>query len=101
MSLATRCVLPLALALALAAPTAEAASFVHEGRLDDRGQPANGRYDLTLSADGAAARGTTLAVPTAFASDAPSHDAVEAERRPLASSADGRFAIDLRFGGAR
>jgi hypothetical protein len=49
----------------------EAASFVYEGHLDDLGQPANGRYDLKLSAYGAAIQGTTLAAPIIFASDAP------------------------------
>ena len=39
--------LPLALGLVLAQPTL-AGGFVYEGRLDDRGQPANGRYDFQL-----------------------------------------------------
>jgi hypothetical protein len=66
MPLFTRCLLPCALALALATPMAHAASFVYEGRLDDLGQPANGRYDLKLSAYGDAALGATLAAPITF-----------------------------------
>lgn len=38
----------LAMALLLASGTATAGSFVYEGRLDDRGLPANGRYDFQL-----------------------------------------------------
>jgi hypothetical protein len=72
--------LVLALALALAAPMAHAASFVYEGRLDDLDQPANGRYDLKLSAYGAAALGTTLAAPITF-------EGVEVK--------EGRFRLDV------
>jgi len=54
------------IALAIAAPGAHAASFVYEGRLDDLGQPANGRYDLKLSAYGDPEQGVTLAAPLTF-----------------------------------
>jgi hypothetical protein len=80
MPLITRCLLPCALALALATPMAHAASFVYEGRLDDLGQPANGRYDLKLSAFGDAALGATLAAPITF-------EGVEVK--------DGRFRLDV------
>jgi hypothetical protein len=53
----------LSLLLLAALGPAQAAQFVYEGRLDDRGQPANGRYDLKLTAFGQAAGGTTLAAP--------------------------------------
>jgi hypothetical protein len=72
--------LALALALALASPTALAARFVYEGRLDDAGQPANGRYDLKLTAFGHAAQGATLAAPLTF-------EGVEVR--------DGRFRLDV------
>lgn len=38
-----------ALLLALAAAPLSAASFIYEGQLDDRGVPANGRYDVQLA----------------------------------------------------
>jgi hypothetical protein len=53
----------LSLLLLAALGPAQAAQFVYEGRLDDRGQPANGRYDLKLTAFGQAAGGTNLAAP--------------------------------------
>jgi hypothetical protein len=53
----------LSLLLLAALGPAQAAQFVYEGRLDDRGQPANGRYDLKITAFGQAAGGTTLAAP--------------------------------------
>jgi hypothetical protein len=53
----------LSLLLLAALGPAQAAQFVYEGRLDDRGQPANGRYDFKLTAFGQAAGGTTLAAP--------------------------------------
>jgi hypothetical protein len=53
----------LSLLLLAALGPAQAAQFVYGGRLDDRGQPANGRYDLKLTAFGQAAGGTTLAAP--------------------------------------
>jgi hypothetical protein len=68
------------IALLLAAPGARATSFTYEGRLDDLGQPANGRYDLRLSAYGDAAQGATLAAPITF-------DGVEVK--------DGRFRLDV------
>jgi hypothetical protein len=72
--------LALALALALVSPAALAARFVYEGRLDDAGQPANGRYDLKLTAYGHAAQGATLAAPVTF-------EGVEVR--------DGRFRLDV------
>ena len=76
--------LPFALALALGviAQPGHAASFVYEGRLDDLGQPANGRYDLKLTAYGDAAQGTTLAAPITF-------EGVEVR--------DGRFRLDVEL----
>jgi hypothetical protein len=70
------------IALAFAAPAALAASFTYEGRLDDLGQPANGRYDLKLSAYGDAGHGTTLAAPITF-------EGVEV--------IDGRFRLDVEL----
>jgi hypothetical protein len=70
----------LTLALALASPAAAAASFVYEGRLDEFGQPANGRYDLKLTAYGHEAQGATLAAPISF-------EGVEVR--------DGRFRLDV------
>jgi hypothetical protein len=72
--------LAVALAVALASPAALAARFVYEGRLDDAGQPANGRYDLKLTAYGHAAQGATLAAPVTF-------EGVEVR--------DGRFRLDV------
>lgn len=76
--------LPFALALALGviAQPGHAASFVYEGRLDDLGQPANGRYDLKLTAYGDATQGTTLAAPITF-------EGVEVR--------DGRFRLDVEL----
>ena len=72
--------LALALAFALTSQEAHATNFVYEGRLDDFGQAANGRYDLKLTAFGHPAQGTTLAAPTTF-------ENVEVR--------DGRFRLDL------
>jgi hypothetical protein len=72
--------LVVALSLAVASPAALAARFVYEGRLDDAGQPANGRYDLKLTAYGHAAQGATLAAPVTF-------EGVEVR--------DGRFRLDV------
>jgi hypothetical protein len=60
-------VLPLAAALSLlcSAPAA-ASTFVYEGRLDDAGRPATGRYDLSLTAFPAEKQGSTLAAPMVF-----------------------------------
>lgn len=66
--------------LALLSPAAMATSFVYEGRLDDLGQPANGRYDLRLNAFGHESHGLTLAAPITF-------ERVEVR--------DGRFRLDL------
>ena len=38
----------------------DAASFVYEGQLDDRGVPANGRYDIQLAVYRDAELGATL-----------------------------------------
>lgn len=70
----------LSLAFALASPGALAASFVYEGRLDDLGQPANGRYDLKLTAFAHEHAGALLAEPITF-------HGVEVQ--------DGRFRLDL------
>jgi hypothetical protein len=72
--------LVVALSLAVASPAALAARFVYEGRLDDAGQPANGRYDLKLTAYGHAAQGATLAAPVTF-------EGIEVR--------DGRFRLDV------
>ena len=56
-----------ALLLALASAPLGAASFVYEGQLDDRGVPANGRYDLQLAVYQDAELGATLAEPMVFA----------------------------------
>ena len=63
-----------ALLLALASAPLGAASFVYEGQLDDRGVPANGRYDVQLAVYQDAELGATLAEPMVF-------DAVEVSRR--------------------
>jgi Chaperone of endosialidase len=57
--------LTLALALAAALP-AGASTFVYEGRLDDMGQAANGRYDIQLSPYAAEKQGNTIAGPITF-----------------------------------
>jgi hypothetical protein len=58
---------PLALAITVAAlhaaGPAHAARFFWEGRLDDAGRPASGRYDLRLTAFGGEAHGASLAPP--------------------------------------
>ncbi|MCG6118230.1 MAG: tail fiber domain-containing protein [Aquimonas sp.] len=59
-------VLTATLTFALLSPAALAASFVYEGRLDDAGQPANGRYDLKLSAYTHQILGAALAEPITF-----------------------------------
>lgn len=71
-----------ALILALAAPAASATDFVYEGRLDDLGKPANGRYDLRLTPYGDATLGATLAAPITF-------EGVEVR--------EGRFRLDLEL----
>jgi hypothetical protein len=72
--------LALAVLAAFASPLAYSANFVYEGRLDDFGRPANGRYDLKLTAYRQAAQGTTLAAPMTF-------EGVEVR--------DGRFRLDM------
>lgn len=57
-----------------------AASFVYEGQLDDRGAPANGRYDIQLAVYRDAELGATLAAPMVF-------NAVEVR--------EGRFRLDF------
>ncbi len=52
--------------LGLAATPAGAASFVYAGRLDDRGAPASGRYDIRLTPYPHDSRGSTLAAPMVF-----------------------------------
>ncbi|MFO0042162.1 MAG: tail fiber domain-containing protein [Pseudomonadota bacterium] len=69
----------LALAVALSPTAALATGFVYEGRLDDGGAPANGRYDLRLSPFADAKSGAALAAPIVF------------EDVPVV---DGRFRID-------
>ena len=55
------------LAATVVAPAASAASFGYEGRLDDLGSPANGRYDLELRAYADARGPSMLAAPITFA----------------------------------
>jgi hypothetical protein len=69
-----------ALLLALASAPLGAASFVYEGQLDDRGVPANGRYDVQLAVYPDLELGATLAEPMVF-------DAVEV--------VDGRFRLEF------
>ena len=57
-----------------------AASFAYEGQLDDRGAPANGRYDIQLAVYRDAELGATLAAPVVF-------NAVEVR--------EGRFRLDF------
>ncbi len=59
-----------------------AASFVYEGRLDDHGAPANGRYELTMQAFGDPHSAYALAEPTVF-------NAVVVE--------DGRFRLEFEL----
>ncbi len=74
--------LVVALAVALASPAALAARFVYEGRLDDGGKPADGRYDLKLAPYGHERLGATLAAPVTF-------EGVEVR--------DGRFRLDVEL----
>jgi hypothetical protein len=74
--------LVVALAMALASPAALAARFVYEGRLDDGGKPADGRYDLKLAPYGHERLGATLAAPVTF-------EGVEVR--------DGRFRLDVEL----
>ena len=56
-----------------------AASFVYEGQLDDRGAPANGRYDIQLAVYRDIELGATLSTPIVFNS---------------VDVVDGRFALE-------
>ena len=77
-----RLVIALLLAMPLVAAPARAAGtgFVYEGRLDDGGAPANGRYDLRLSPFVDAKSAAALSAPLVF------------EDVPVV---DGRFRIDF------
>jgi trimeric autotransporter adhesin len=73
--------LPLSLAITLAvAQSATAGNFVYEGRLDDRSQPANGRYDIQLAPYTTEKQGSALAPAITF-------EQVDVR--------DGRFRIDF------
>jgi hypothetical protein len=61
-------------------PAAHAGEFVYQGQLDDRGQPANGRYDLRIAAYGDEKSASGLMAPIEF---------------PSVEVKDGRF--ELRF----
>jgi hypothetical protein len=52
--------------LLLAAGTVDAATYSYEGQLDDRGQPANGVYDVQLTPYPAEKAGASLATPIVF-----------------------------------
>jgi hypothetical protein len=72
---------PALLALALgAALGSHAADFRYEGRLDDFGRPANGRYDIELSVFGGATAGKALSSALTF---------------PGVEVRDGRFQLDF------
>jgi hypothetical protein len=59
--------LPLAAAIGLlSSAPAGASTFQYDGRLDDGGRPADGRYDLSLTAYPAEKLGSTLAAPMVF-----------------------------------
>jgi len=66
--------------LAAIASGAHAAEFVYQGQLDDRGVPANGRYDLRIAAYGDEKSAAGLMTPIEF---------------PAVEVKDGRF--ELRF----
>ncbi len=66
--------------LAALIPAAHAGEFVYQGQLDDRGAPANGRYDVRIAAFGDAESPQTLLAPIEF---------------PGVEVKDGRF--ELRF----
>ncbi|MBK7145487.1 MAG: hypothetical protein IPH76_09865 [Xanthomonadales bacterium] len=66
--------------LGAVACAAQSAEFVYQGRLDDRGAPANGRYDLRLAAYGDEKSASGLMAPIEF---------------PGVEVRDGRF--ELRF----
>lgn len=60
------CRIALLFALAASLP-ASATEFVYEGHLDDRGAPANGRYDFQLTPYREAVSGKSAAAPITFA----------------------------------
>ncbi|MCC6562247.1 MAG: hypothetical protein IT478_12880, partial [Xanthomonadales bacterium] len=66
--------------LAALLPAAHAGEFVYQGQLDDRGQPANGRYDLRIAAYTDEKSASGLMAPIEF---------------PSVEVKDGRF--ELRF----
>ncbi|MBL8245470.1 MAG: tail fiber domain-containing protein [Rhodanobacteraceae bacterium] len=66
--------------LAALVPAAHAGEFVYQGQLDDRGQPANGRFDLRIAAYGDEKSADGLMAPLEF---------------PAVEVKDGRF--ELRF----
>jgi hypothetical protein len=66
--------------LLLATGAVDAATFSYEGHLDDRGQPANGFYDVQLTPYPAEKAGASLAAPFVF------------ERVPVS---DGRFRVEF------
>ena len=66
--------------LAALIPAAHAGEFVYQGQLDDRGVPANGRYDVRIAAFGDEQSPQTLLAPVEF---------------PGVDVKDGRF--ELRF----
>jgi hypothetical protein len=72
--------LAIALLLAVSAPAIQAAQFVYEGSLSDLGQPANGRFDLRLSAYAHEQKSTTLVAPITYYA---------------VNVRDGRFRIDV------
>lgn len=89
------------LAATVVAPAASAASFGYEGRLDDLGSPANGRYDLELRAYADARGPSMLAAPITFA------DVAVAQGRfrldfdlPLAAGAEVWLELAVRDAGA-
>lgn len=58
--------LAIVLSLAMISSPTTAAQFTYEGSLADLGQPANGRFDLRLSAYGDEQQSNTLAAPITF-----------------------------------
>jgi hypothetical protein len=68
--------------LLLAAGAVDAATYAYEGHLDDRGQPANGVYDVQLTPFPAEKAGASLAAPIVF------------ERVPVSN---GRFRLEFEL----
>ena len=71
--------LPILIAALLSAP-ATAADFVYEGRLDDGGAPANGRYGVQLTPYADAKLGGALSAPVVF---------------PAVEVSEGRFRLEF------